>query len=62
MAKSRPTITDVTVERAVQQAIHDIPGINDLPEAVYCEVVGSGLDAVLTGIKMREEELKTEDE
>ena len=54
--------TDDDFVEAIQNAISRVPGVNNLEEAEYCELVGGALDVVLTGIKMREEELENEED
>lgn len=55
-------ITAETIEEAVRDAIHKIPGIDKLPEEQYCELVLEALDAYRLGIEMRHQELQEEAE
>lgn len=61
MSAKRYKCDAAEVERAIRNAIHGVPGIRELPEATYCEIVAEALDAVMTSIKMRAAELEEGD-
>jgi hypothetical protein len=58
--KKRPTTEDF--EAAINKAIGAVPGVGDMDEHEYCEVVGGALDSILTGVNMRQQELAEEDD
>lgn len=50
------------IEQAIREALANVPGLDNLTEDSYCEVVLEGLDLVSTGIQMRLDELNADED
>jgi len=47
-------------ERAIRNAVNNLPGLTNLSEAVYVELYRTALEVIDTGLEMREQELTRE--
>lgn len=56
MARKQTDFVTLT-ERAMRKAIAEVPGLSNVDEAEYCEIVLGALDLIREGTQMRADEL-----
>lgn len=55
------TATVEDTERALRSALAGVPGLHELDDAAYCEVVAEALGNILDSVRARAEELEDDD-